>query len=158
MNRVYLLSIGASVLAAAGIAAVFFGTSRFSQCRDFNEATVTVGDHVLKVAVAETQVEKTQGLSGCRQIPATSGMYFVYDQPITPQFWMKDMFVPLDIVWITGGRVLGVEANVPPPSGPEATDLPRYRPLAPITGVLELSAGSAATYGLTPGTVVTLVR
>lgn len=158
MKQFYLFSIGASVIAVLGIIGVFFGTARFSQCRDFHEGTITGGTEPLNVAVAATHIEKTHGLSGCRRLPADSGMYFVYDEPSLPQFWMKDMLVPLDIIWVAQGRIIGIEANVPPPASPEIADLPRYRPPAPITGVLELPAGSAATLGLTPGTALTLVQ
>lgn len=158
MSRLYIFSIAAALLATAVIAIVFTSTARLSDCRDFSEATLTAGDSTFRIAVADSHIERTQGLSGCRQLPPDSGMYFVYDEPVTPQFWMKDMFVPLDIIWIAEGRILGIEANVPPPATPEIQDLPRYRPPAAITGVLELPAGAAASHNLTPGTPVTLVR
>ena len=75
-----------------------------------------------------------------------AGMLFVYDSPKTPDFWMKNMHFPLDILWIGADcRLVDFSRNVPPPApGTKSSDLERYRPSADIQYVLEVNAGAAA--------------
>ena len=52
------------------------------------------------VKIAKTEEEKKEGLQGVKELPKNEGMLFVYDEPQTVQFWMKDTLVPLDIIFI----------------------------------------------------------
>lgn len=61
---------------------------------------VEVNDKEYSVKVAYTEEEKIQGLQGIEQLPENEGMLFVYDEPQTVQYWMKDTLIPLDIVFI----------------------------------------------------------
>ncbi len=125
-------------------------------CRNFTEGTVTVGDTEWSVAIADTPAEHKQGLMECELIPDKSGMYFVFTQPSTQPFWMKDMRVPLDIIWIAEGEIVGLERNVPI-AGDEPNP-PLYYSPQPYTAVLELPAGEADKSSLIIGSKVTLER
>src|SRR5215212_11060564 len=48
------------------------------------------GEQHLSVRVADSDEERQQGLMGVRDLPANDGMAFVYDEPSTEAFWMKD--------------------------------------------------------------------
>ena len=79
-------------------------------------------------------------------------MLFVFPEPRQPSFWMKGMEFSLDLVWIREDTVVQIDASVPPPPPNTPDDqLPRYHPTEPITHVLELTAGSAAHYGISVG-------
>ena len=74
------------------------------------------------------------------------GMIFPYAPARQVAFWMKNVMVPLDMIFIApGGRILKVEADAVPyslqpvPSGAE------------IEAVLELAGGRAATLGIREG-------
>jgi uncharacterized membrane protein (UPF0127 family) len=125
-------------------------------CRDFSEGRVEVGETKIKVAVAQAPNERTTGLIGCSQLPAQSGMYFPYDTPQTVNFWMKGMSIPLDIVWIADGKVVGIAPSVPPVEK-TAVDPPIYNPPVAVTAVLEVAAGQAKAYGLVVGVTVNFV-
>lgn len=114
-------------------------------------ARITVGGAEFAVEVADTAYRRMQGLSGREALAEGRGMLFLFDTPGAPGFWMKDMKFPIDIVWISGGRVLGVEANVSPDDAPSRTV---YYPPAPVDRALEIPAGSAASAGITAGSVV----
>lgn len=122
-------------------------------CRDFNQAIIQIGERTIAVAVASTPEQRAQGLAGCQEIPQDRGMYFPYDRHTNAAFWMKGMLIPLDIIWIADGQVIGIEENVPPPSDPAAdpSQLPRYHSPEPVTGVLEIAAGGAAEYKIDVG-------
>ena len=79
-------------------------------------------------------------------------MLFVFPEPRQPSFWMRGVLFALDLIWIRDGMVVQIDASVPPsPKDTPDDQLPRYQPDEPITHVLELTAGSAARYGITIG-------
>lgn len=127
-------------------------------CRDFDETTLQAGTTNISVALAITEVEQSRGLAGCTSIPENSGMYFPYEVPKQVSFWMRGMNIPIDIVWIRDGQVIGVLDHVPPLTSKTTIDPPRYKPPQPVTGVLELGAGKAQELGITQGTPVTLTQ
>lgn len=53
------------------------------------------------VEISKTETEKALGLSNRRYLGDYSGMLFVYDAEVSVPFWMKDMYIPLDIIFIS---------------------------------------------------------
>ncbi len=105
--------------------------------------SVTIGGQTFQVEVASTDAQKAQGLSGRNNLAKNAGMLFVFDSPSQPDFWMKDMNFPLDFVWISGGRITGINRNVPAPqSGTAAKNLPTYAAPGLVDYVLEVNAGA----------------
>ena len=104
-----------------------------------------------EVEVADTPQQRGQGLSGRPQLAAGNGMLFVYDEAGVRRFWMYDMRFPIDLAWIGGGRVVGVETLQPCPSREEC---PTHESPEPVDQVLEVPAG--ALTGIQPGAVVSV--
>ncbi len=125
-------------------------------CSNFHEAKIQTPKTTLSLALAETQEEQSKGLSGCTYLPKNSGMYFPFELKHST-FWMKNMVMPIDIVWIAKGIVVGIDSNVPFPS-PNTDDakLPAYHSPIAVDAVLEVGAGMAESYGLTKGARVFL--
>jgi uncharacterized protein len=104
------------------------------------------GEHSFDIEVMTTMGERARGLMFRRSLPAKSGMLFVYDRPQAAAMWMKNTYIPLDMVFIAeGGTVHRIEANTEPFS----TALIASE--GDIIAVLELNAGEAARVGLKPG-------
>lgn len=123
-----------------------------SPCPEFHEGEITIGNTRLNVAIAATQEEKARGLSGCLELPVNSGMLFPFDSAKEVSHWMKNMVIPIDIVWIRNGSVVGIERNVPVPApNTSPKDLPQYHSPGPVDSVLEIKAGGAEEYGITIG-------
>ena len=125
-------------------------------CADSNEPSgpaVTVGSSWFTVEIAATSQERSRGLSGRESLPDLSGMLFVYDSARTPSFWMKEMLIPLDFVWIGEDcSVVDLHTDVPPPPpGTSTGSLPNYRPSSPVRYVLEINAGDVAELGIEVG-------
>jgi len=116
----------------------------------FRSPTVTFPDGaVVRVEIADSSHERTTGLSEHIFLHEDRGMLFVFDGPAQPSFWMKDMDFPIDIIWILGETVVGIEENVPVlPEGVAEGDMPRYQPASPVDRVLEVNAGFASVHGL----------
>jgi len=110
------------------------------------EIASKTGVHSFTVEVVATDEERAKGLMFRRELPEGRGMLFDFrrEQPVA--FWMKNTYVPLDMIFIRAdGRILRIAENTEPmseslvPSG------------GPVLGVLEVIAGTAKKLGIEPG-------
>lgn len=105
--------------------------------------SITVGDQKVIIQIADTSEKRSKGLSGTSSLKENEGMLFIFDSKgIKPLFWMKDMLIPLDIIWIGDGKIVKIDKNVPNPK-PGTTDssLKTYSGGVPVDYVLEVNAG-----------------
>ena len=104
------------------------------------------GQHDFQVWIADTDQSRTQGLMFVKELPARQGMLFLFERPQFAAFWMKNTYLSLDIVFIAPD---GVVVNVA--RGTEPFSVRPIESVAPVKGVLELVAGTAARIGLAAG-------
>ncbi|MGF1537125.1 MAG: DUF192 domain-containing protein [Elainellaceae cyanobacterium] len=111
-------------------------------------ATVDIRGTQIDLEVAETPLQRAIGLMFRPEIPNDRGMLFPFSPPRPVQFWMRNVLVPLDMVFLNQGQVVAIAADVPP-----CTELPcsTYGPSAPVDQVIELRGGRAAELGLQAG-------
>lgn len=75
---------------------------------------IKIGDKEYKVKEATSTEEKAKGLQGIKELPEDEGMLFYFDPPEDVQFWMKDVDIPLDIVFIDDDEeVIKVQEGIP---------------------------------------------
>lgn len=119
-----------------------------------------VGEHEIKIDIADNPEETGLGLSGRPSMCEDCGMYFDLGYKDTiPTFWMKDMLFPIDIVWIDDGIVVDITKNIPAPApDTKNSELPRYRPSHTIDNVLEINAGYSDKLNIKPGDNVSLTE
>ncbi|MBE9007837.1 DUF192 domain-containing protein [Fortiea sp. LEGE XX443] len=102
----------------------------------------------IELEVALTQEEQAKGLMNRPALPDNRGMLFKFPSAQPVQFWMKNVPVPLDMVFLQNGVVKYIQTAAPPcASEPCAT----YGPNVPIDMVIELRAGRASELKLQPG-------
>jgi len=119
------------VLLVVGVWVIVYGITRMTG------PTVTVNHHQISVEVMETAEEKRQGLSDRESLGSNSGLLFVYDAPGQYNFWMKDMNLPIDIIWIADDyRVVDITKYLHPDTFPE-----KFTSSRPAQYVLEVNAG-----------------
>ncbi len=105
------------------------------------------GQARFRVEVADDAAERAQGLMFVRQMPRFSGMLFVYDRPQAVAFWMRNTFIPLDMIFVAPD---GVVARVHHRAKPlDTTSIPGGDN---IQYVLEINGGLAEQLGIAPGT------
>ena len=104
------------------------------------------GTHALQVEVAADDRAREVGLMNRRYMAPDHGMLFEFDVDAPQTFWMKNTYIPLDMIFISrSGFVTHIAANAEPlserivPSG------------GPCAAVLELNGGVAASIGLKVG-------
>ena len=110
------------------------------------QAITASGRHDFKIWIADNDRSRQQGLMYIKDLPADQGMLFLFERPQFASFWMKNTYLSLDIVFIAAdGVVVNIAHNTLPLS------LKSIESVAPVTGVLELEAGTAARIGLVAG-------
>jgi uncharacterized membrane protein (UPF0127 family) len=147
MRLAFLLSILAF---AFGFLYLPLGQSSgaLAQVQTLEKLTIVTasGAHEFSVEVMRTPAELERGLMYRRFLPPERGMLFDFKTEKPVMMWMKNTYLPLDMVFIgKSGRVVGLAENTEPfsekiiPSG------------APSYAVLEINAGVAAKIGLKIG-------
>lgn len=112
-------------------------------------AEVELNDHLIGLEVAETPQQQAIGLMARESLPDDRGMLFPFEPPRPVSFWMKNVLIPLDMVFIRNDEIVAIAHDVPPC---EATPCPTYGPdRQAVDYVLELRGGRAAELGLQNG-------
>ena len=99
--------------------------------------------------LAKTDAQRELGLMNRTELDKNKGMLFVFDSEGIYPFWMKNTLIPLDIVWINGGKqVVYIAQNVQPCKGLVCMPV---LPKAKASYVLEVNAGTVQDIGLKTG-------
>jgi uncharacterized membrane protein (UPF0127 family) len=106
------------------------------------------GIHRFTVEVAATAQQQERGMMFRRSVAPDRGMIFPYSPPQEVAFWMKNTWIPLDIVYI---RQNGSIARITHAQPMDLTPLPSGEP---IVAVLEINGGRAAQLGIREGDIV----
>lgn len=115
-----------------------------------NKSYVKINNNIYHLVVAKTPEERTKGLSNWKSLKEDEGMFFVFPKEGKYGFWMKDMFFPIDILWLDReGRVIYMVENVKPDSYPKT-----YYPSMPALFVLELPSSSISKERIKVGDII----
>lgn len=113
--------------------------------------TITSGKNTFKftVELAARPEERNIGLMHRAHMDSKHGMIFDFQDEQKVRFWMRNTFIPLDMVFIkSNGRIVAILKNVQPhdetPVGPNEA----------IQAVLELVGGTSDLLGLKVGDTV----
>ena len=140
-----------ALTAAAMLTVACGGSSKGAVAtREPGLALVRIGALAVQAEVPEGEAFYL-GLGGRQSLPDDRGMLFVFPEAGRHAFWMKDMLIPIDIIWISAeGRVVDVQTAQPEP-GVADPQLKRYIPSGEAKYVLEVRAGLAAEKGVRAG-------
>ena len=141
-----------AVLATAALLGAACGASSNDAVatREPGLAFVRIGTLAVQAEVPEGDAFY-RGLGDRESLPDDRGMLFVFPEPGRHTFWMKNMLIPIDIIWISAdGRVVDVQTARPEPGVPDP-QLRRYNPNGEAKYVLEVRAGLAAEQGVQAG-------
>lgn len=146
--RVFLRIVPAALAAGWALSpapgALWAGPSGFSQVPLAVESSSSV--HRFTVELALSPRQQAQGLMFRRRLAADAGMLFVYPAPRIITMWMRNTYIPLDMMFIgSDGRIVRIAERARPMST-ETISSGR-----PALAVLEVNAGTAARLGIRPG-------
>jgi uncharacterized membrane protein (UPF0127 family) len=108
--------------------------------------TAAKGPVRVRIELARTEEEQSRGLMYRTSLPEDHGMLFLFPEEKDHAFWMKNTYIPLDMIFIgSDGRIVGIHAKATPLS---------TAPISvgkPSRWVLEMNGGWAAYHGAAPG-------
>lgn len=114
---------------------------------------ILVGKTPLRVEVVETLEKQERGLMFRQSLPENEGMLFVYREPQELAFWMRNTFIPLDIVFVgADGIILNIHQARP------LDESVLYRSAGSAKYVIETNQGWFSRHGIRPGDRVTFGR
>lgn len=128
---------------------VFMSAGSFLIWQRINSKTqvVKIGNAEIMVDVADESAEITQGLSGRDRLNKNQGMLFIFSDNQIPNFWMKDMKFPIDIVWLDANKtIVAITPSLAIETYPQT-----FSPPSPVRYVLEVNSGLSALNGWLPG-------
>lgn len=116
----------------------------------FEKSTLSIvtakGTHDFTVELAISPTQQSQGLMYRRRMAPDAGMLFVYSRPQPASFWMKNTFIPLDMIFIgADGKIVNIKQRTVPQS------LAPVRSKGDVLGVLELNGGTSSRLGIKAG-------
>ena len=94
----------------------------------------------IQLEVAQTPQQQAIGLMFRESLANDRGMLFPFPSERMARFWMKNVPISLDMIFMNGDRVVGIASDVPPC---KAEPCPVYGPNALVDAVIELRGGRA---------------
>lgn len=112
---------------------------------DLPRVGLTAGMHLINAQVANNPTTRMIGLMHRRDMPANEGMLFVFEQPATQCFWMKNTLLPLTAAFLADDGSIVNLVDMQPQS------LESHCSARPVRYVLEMHQGWFAKRGLKAG-------
>ena len=109
---------------------------------------VCFNNQCFRVETAITPEQRAKGLMFRQSLDQDKGMLFVYPESGEYSFWMKDTYIPLDIIWIDEDQTIAyINENSQPCQG----DCLNINPSVQAKYVLEINGGVAKGIGIKEG-------
>ena len=114
-------------------------------------AIANISGETIQLEVAQTPQQQATGLMFRESLADNRGMLFPFASERTARFWMKNVPISLDMIFLNGDRVVGLATDVPP-----CTDepCPIYGPDALVNKVIELRGGRAKELNVRVGDAI----
>lgn len=149
-RRLIVAGLAVAGLALAGLLPAAYDATQAQTLQTFERSSVEIRSgerrHRFTVELARTHAQHMQGLMFRRKLAADAGMLFLYETPQVARFWMKNTYIPLDMLFIgSDGRVSSIAERTVPLS------LESVSSHQPVIAVLEFNAGTASRLGIKVG-------
>ena len=130
--------------------ALFLAAGASAQLQSYEKSTASIqtagGKRDFTIELALTPAQQAQGLMFRREMAPDAGMLFVFPDSREQTFWMKNTFLPLDMIFIKpDGTILSIAERAVPLT---ETPVPSH---GSAKAVLEVNGGTAARLGIKPG-------
>jgi uncharacterized protein len=110
---------------------------------------------VVQCEVVYRPEDMARGMMFRESLPARRGMLFLHTQPSNTQYWMYQVKIPLDIIFMNRERhIVEMSLNTPPCPSKNPRECPSYGGKATYWMVLEIAGGEAAKHNLKVGDVL----
>jgi uncharacterized membrane protein (UPF0127 family) len=151
LRNLHRAALAALFLIALAVGLPALGDAPFKQAH--LKIETRNGPVLLDVEVADTEPQREHGLMFRRQLPEDHGMIFLFGDEHEITMWMKNTYIPLDMVFIGNDWHI---VHIARDAEPFSTDI--ISSVQPASRVLEILAGQADKLGLKPGDAVSLLQ
>ncbi len=118
------------------------------QPQDLPTVTLHAGMHNIVAQVAKTADQRQIGLMFRKEMAGHEGMIFVFEEPATQCFWMRNTLLPLSAAFVADdGSIVNIEDMKPQSDQSHCST-------KPVRYVLEMNVGWFAKRGLKAGTKI----
>lgn len=108
-----------------------------TQNSGYETMLVSFEDTVFEMWIADTPIKRSRGLAQVANLSSDKGMLFVFEELSNYPFWMKDMFIDIDILWLNDQKeVVYIKEKAQPEDYPDS-----YIPEAHALYVIEIQGG-----------------
>jgi uncharacterized protein len=123
---------------------------------DYDARSVTLPDgSLVKAEVMMNPTDMARGMMFRDKFPEGRGMLFIHGSEDNHRYFMYQVKIPLDMVWMDKNRrVVEMAENVPPCKTAKASECPTYGGERQSMFVLELPAGYGRKHGIREGTIL----
>lgn len=143
MTKSYLKLAALFLIAVVYVVYQQFFTTQTNTAETLYQVVLTApnGDEIsVKSELAVDNASRSRGLMYRREMAANAGMLFLWKDAAPRSFWMKNTYIPLDMIFINGTNIIGIVKNAEP-----HTLTPRTVE-GDANAVLEVNAGFADMY------------
>lgn len=140
-----LFHLLAATLVGAGLALGTAAATAQPAPQNLPAISLGAGMHLIQAQVASTPQQREIGLMFRKQMAPHEGMLFVFEQPATQCFWMRNTLLPLSAAFVADdGTIVNIEDMAPMTETSHCST-------KPVRYVLEMNQGWFAKRGLKPG-------
>ncbi|HEX5684264.1 MAG TPA: DUF192 domain-containing protein [Ideonella sp.] len=134
-----------SSLVLAACLAAGAGAQNAGQPQNLPTVTLHAGMHNIVAQVAKTNEQRQIGLMFRKEMATHEGMIFVFEEPATQCFWMRNTLIPLSAAFVADdGSIVNIEDMKPQSDQSHCST-------KPVRYVLEMNVGWFAKRGLKAG-------
>ena len=106
-----------------------------------------------EIQIADNEFEEELGLMYRKQMDENKGMLFVFPKPIIQTFWMRNTFIPLDMIFVNPDKIIvTIQKNT------KILSDSTYSSTAPAQYVIEVDAGFCDRHNIKVGDKVSWIR
>lgn len=131
----------------------------YQKIKEKNIVTIFTADNPVKINVeyAKTQKELSDGLMNRPLLGKFSGMFFVFADKKYRSFWMKNILIPLDLIFVSSNGRINEIATLEP-CLKDIEYCPTYNSKIPAQYVIEVNAGFAQNNNITEGDILEIPK
>lgn len=152
MNKLILSVISICILACSPTNQTQSQENTF-QISQYETIKANINNTQTTLAIADTPPLQAKGFMEIKEIPKNQGMIFTYDKETIRSFWMKNTYVPLDIIFLNKNfQIINIHHQTPPciDIDPNQLNCPTYSSTEPSQYIIELPSPQAKNLNLQP--------
>lgn len=132
-----------------------FGQFDYEEANNSEVTAVFVEDNTsladLELEKADTPEERRKGLMNRTSLDNGTGMIFIWDSSDERRFWMKNTYIPLDMIFVTAEKSIRTIKKADPEPNVSEEDLKTYSSEGPVRYVIETNQNFTEKYDISEG-------